>query len=68
VRAGGGPGAALAETTWMEPYPDRQLEASGSLASPEARYDQRESLELADASSIDGAQMFGRFGLPATIP
>lgn len=49
VPAGGGPDAPLVETTWIEPYPDRQLEASGSLASPEARYDQRESLELAFA-------------------
>jgi RNA polymerase sigma-70 factor, ECF subfamily len=52
VTAGGGPGAALVETTWMEPYPDRQLEASGSLASPEARYDQRESLELAFVAAL----------------
>ena len=52
VKAGGGPGAPLVETTWIEPYPDRQLEASGSLASPEARYDQRESLELAFVAAL----------------
>jgi RNA polymerase sigma-70 factor (ECF subfamily) len=52
VTEGGGPGAALAETTWIEPYPDRRLEASGSLASPEARYDQRESLELAFVAAL----------------
>jgi RNA polymerase sigma-70 factor, ECF subfamily len=52
VTAGGGPGAPLAEATWIEPYPDRQLEASGSLASPEARYDQRESLELAFVAAL----------------
>jgi RNA polymerase sigma-70 factor (ECF subfamily) len=52
VAAGAGPGAALVETTWMEPYPDRQLAASESLASPEARYDQRESLELAFVAAL----------------
>jgi RNA polymerase sigma-70 factor (ECF subfamily) len=48
VTAGGGPGAPLAETTWIEPYPDRQLEAG----SPQARYDQRESLELAFVAAM----------------
>jgi RNA polymerase sigma-70 factor (TIGR02960 family) len=48
VTAGGGPGAPLAETTWIEPYPDRQLVAS----SPEARYDQRESLEIAFVAAL----------------
>src|SRR5580698_8618682 len=52
VPAGGGPGASLVETTWIEPYPDRQLGASGSLASPEARYEQRESLELAFVAAL----------------
>ena len=52
VPAGSGPGAALVETTWIEPYPDRQLAASGPLASPEARYDQRESLELAFVAAL----------------
>jgi RNA polymerase sigma-70 factor, ECF subfamily len=52
VPAGGGPGTSLVETTWIEPYPDRQLEASGWLASPEARYDQRESLELAFVAAL----------------
>jgi RNA polymerase sigma-70 factor, ECF subfamily len=52
VTAGGGAGAPLVETTWIEPYPDRQLAVSGSLASPEARYDQRESLELAFVAAL----------------
>src|ERR1700758_146885 len=53
--AGGGAGARgapLAETTWIEPSPDRELGAGGSLASPEARYDQRESLELAFVAAL----------------
>ncbi len=49
---GAGPGAPLIEATWLEPYPDRQLTASVSLASPEARYDQRESLELAFVAAL----------------
>jgi RNA polymerase sigma-70 factor, ECF subfamily len=52
VMAGGGAGAPLVETTWIEPYPDHQLAASGWLASPEARYDQRESLELAFVAAL----------------
>lgn len=36
----------MVETTWVEPYPDL-FGGNGKLASPEARYDQRESLELA---------------------
>jgi RNA polymerase sigma-70 factor, ECF subfamily len=52
VMAGGGPGAPLAESIWIEPYPDRLLGASGSPASPEARYDQRESLELAFVAAL----------------
>jgi RNA polymerase sigma-70 factor, ECF subfamily len=49
--AEGRPGAPLVETTWVEPYPDRQL-GSGAPASPEARYDQRESLELAFVTAL----------------
>jgi len=36
----------LAESVWLEPYPDRWL-AGDADASPEARYEQRESVELA---------------------
>src|SRR3954447_23481086 len=39
-----GPGAPITESVWIEPYPDALLDA---LASPEARYEQRESVELA---------------------
>ena len=45
-----GPGARVAEPVadpvWLEPYPDRWL-ASNLGSSPEARYEQRESVELA---------------------
>lgn len=40
----------LAETVWLEPYPDEGLE--GGLASPEARYEQRESVELAFIAAL----------------
>ena len=48
----GGLSAPLVETTWVEPYPDHQLAGSGAPASPEARYDQRESLELAFVTAL----------------
>src|SRR4051812_6211901 len=35
------------EKVWIEPYPDERLEIEDGLASPEATYEQRESLELA---------------------
>jgi RNA polymerase sigma-70 factor, ECF subfamily len=50
--AGHGPNTPLVETTWVEPYPDHQLGGSETLASPEARYDQRESLELAFITAL----------------
>jgi RNA polymerase sigma-70 factor, ECF subfamily len=36
----------LADSVWLEPYPDRWL-AGGPGSPPEARYEQRESVELA---------------------
>jgi RNA polymerase sigma-70 factor (ECF subfamily) len=44
-----GPGAPVAEPVWIEPYPDHLLDA---LASPEARYEQRESVELAFIAAL----------------
>jgi RNA polymerase sigma-70 factor (ECF subfamily) len=52
VVAGAGSSAPLVETTSVEPYPDHQLGGSGGPASPEARYDQRESLELAFVTAL----------------
>jgi RNA polymerase sigma-70 factor (ECF subfamily) len=42
---GTAPGDPLNEPVWLEPYPDRGL--GEAEPSPEARYEQRESLELA---------------------
>ena len=45
VKPGAGPGALIDEPTWLEPFPDQM--AGDIEPSPEARYEVRESLELA---------------------
>jgi RNA polymerase sigma-70 factor (ECF subfamily) len=45
-----GPGEPLVETVWIEPYPDAELE--DGLAGPDARYEQRESIELAFIAAL----------------
>ena len=47
-----GPGEPLVESVWVEPYPDEQLGLEDGLASPEARYEQRESVELAFVAAL----------------
>jgi RNA polymerase sigma-70 factor (ECF subfamily) len=42
-----GPGEPLVESVWVEPYPDAQLGLESALAGPDARYELRESVELA---------------------
>jgi RNA polymerase sigma-70 factor (ECF subfamily) len=42
-------GAPLAETVWLEPYPDEAVDA---VAAPHARYDQREGIELAFVAAL----------------
>jgi RNA polymerase sigma-70 factor (ECF subfamily) len=42
--------APLIERVWIEPYPDSQL--GEGLASPDARYEQRESVELAFVAAL----------------
>jgi RNA polymerase sigma-70 factor (ECF subfamily) len=42
-----GPGEPLVESVWIEPYPDAELGLEDGLAGPDARYEQRESIELA---------------------
>jgi RNA polymerase sigma-70 factor, ECF subfamily len=44
-------GAPLMDPVWLEPYPDRWLVADAD-ASPEARYEQRESVELAFMAAL----------------
>jgi RNA polymerase sigma-70 factor (ECF subfamily) len=47
-----GPGEPLVESVWIEPYPDEQLGLEDGLAGPEARYEQRESVELAFIAAL----------------
>jgi RNA polymerase sigma-70 factor, ECF subfamily len=44
--------APLIESVWIEPYPDEQLGLDDGLAGPEARYEQRESIELAFVAAL----------------
>jgi RNA polymerase sigma-70 factor (ECF subfamily) len=45
-------GKPLVESAWVEPYPDERLAAAGTESSPEARYEQRESVELAFTAAL----------------
>jgi RNA polymerase sigma-70 factor (ECF subfamily) len=47
-----GPGPPLVESVWVEPYPDAQLALADGIAGPEARYEQRESVELAFIAAL----------------
>jgi RNA polymerase sigma-70 factor, ECF subfamily len=49
---GSPPLGPLPETTWIEPFPDVALPAADAFASPAARYDQRESVELAFVAAL----------------
>ena len=44
--------APLAETTWIEPLADEQIVADHERTGPEARYEQRESIELAFIAAL----------------
>src|SRR5918999_1750859 len=48
----GGPGAPVAESVWIEPYPDELLGVEDTLAGPDARLEQRESVELAFVAAL----------------
>ena len=45
-------GPPLVETTWIEPFPDAHIGLDAGLAGPEARYDQREAVELAFIAAL----------------
>jgi RNA polymerase sigma-70 factor, ECF subfamily len=47
-----GRGARVVEPVWIEPYPDDRLGVEDGLAAPEARYEQRESVELAFIAAL----------------
>jgi RNA polymerase sigma-70 factor, ECF subfamily len=46
------PGTPIVETVWIEPYPDEMLGLEDGYAAPEARYEQRESVELAFIAAL----------------
>jgi RNA polymerase sigma-70 factor (ECF subfamily) len=47
-----GPHAPLTESVWVEPYPDETLDLEDGYATPEARYEQREAVELAFIAAL----------------
>jgi RNA polymerase sigma-70 factor, ECF subfamily len=47
-----GPGEPLVESVWVEPYPDETLGVEDGYAAPEARYEQREAVELAFIAAL----------------
>jgi RNA polymerase sigma-70 factor (ECF subfamily) len=48
----GGVGEPVVESVWIEPYPDDTLGIEDGYASPDARYEQRESVELAFVAAL----------------
>jgi RNA polymerase sigma-70 factor (ECF subfamily) len=48
----GGVGEPLVESVWIEPFPDETLGIEDGYASPDARYEQRESVELAFVAAL----------------
>jgi RNA polymerase sigma-70 factor, ECF subfamily len=52
LRPAADPHDEAAEPTWLEPYPDEQLGVEDGLAGPEARYERRESVELAFVAAM----------------
>ena len=46
------PGQPLVESVWIEPYPDETLGLADGYAAPEARYEQREAVELAFIAAL----------------
>jgi RNA polymerase sigma-70 factor (ECF subfamily) len=46
------PGEPIVETVWLEPYPDEMLGLEDGYAAPEARYERRESVELAFIAAL----------------
>jgi RNA polymerase sigma-70 factor, ECF subfamily len=47
-----GPATPLVESAWVEPYPDERLGLEDGFAAPEARYERRESVELAFIAAL----------------
>ena len=50
--AQGDPGEPLVESVWIEPYPDETMGLGDGYAAPDARYEQREAVELAFIAAL----------------
>jgi RNA polymerase sigma-70 factor (ECF subfamily) len=46
------PGEPIVESVWVEPYADERLGLETEVAGPEARYEQREAVELAFVAAL----------------
>jgi RNA polymerase sigma-70 factor (ECF subfamily) len=46
------PGRPVVESVWVEPYPDEAIGLQDGYAAPEARYEQREGIELAFIAAL----------------
>src|ERR671914_1291045 len=49
---GDDPGGPLGDSVWIEPYPDERLALEDGYASPDARYERREAVELAFIAAL----------------
>ena len=47
-----GPGEPITESVWIEPYPDDIIGLEDGFAAPDARYEQREGVELAFVAAL----------------
>jgi RNA polymerase sigma-70 factor, ECF subfamily len=52
LEAAADPGEPVIESVWVEPYPDEMLGLNDGYAAPEARYEQREAVELAFIAAL----------------
>ena len=48
----GEPGRPVPESVWIDPYPDEAVGLADGYAAPEARYEQREAVELAFIAAL----------------
>jgi RNA polymerase sigma-70 factor (ECF subfamily) len=48
----GEPAGPLTESVWLDPFPDVELGVESELLGPDARYEQRESIELAFVAAL----------------
>jgi RNA polymerase sigma-70 factor (ECF subfamily) len=46
------PGTPIAESVWLEPYPDEAMGLPAGRATPDASYEQREGIELAFVAAL----------------